>query len=200
MQGLILRIERLESSNLALRAMVGELTHGVAKIEEENLSLKKKLNDNKKQYAPPHHPPGDTLHKEIIDLKNKQEEIKSQQAAFKQETHINSWAQVVRGRDKVPPPPPPPLAAIKEVVQAKTIEERTKRAQELNLKVRGLPLPIPSSNTMVIETSFLNDNIGIQNVTLDRAWMGSNSTLFLRFRSAVDRLQTLGAKRVVFSS
>jgi len=33
------------------------------------------------------------------------EKIRSQHAAFKHETktHINSWAQVVRGRDKVPP-------------------------------------------------------------------------------------------------
>jgi hypothetical protein len=80
---------------------------------------------------------------EILDLKNKQEEIRSQQVAFKHETktHINSWAHVVRGRDKVPPPP---LATIEEVVQAKLMEECTRRAQELNLKVRGLPLPLPS--------------------------------------------------------
>jgi hypothetical protein len=34
-QGLIMRLERLESSNMALRTEVRELTHRVAKIEEE---------------------------------------------------------------------------------------------------------------------------------------------------------------------
>jgi len=43
------------------------------------------------------HPSQDALHEEIIDLKNKQAEIKTQQPNFKQEIeeHINSWAQVV---------------------------------------------------------------------------------------------------------
>jgi hypothetical protein len=79
------------------------------------------------------------------------------------------------------------------------MEERTRRARELNLKVRGLPLPLPSSDPMVIGTSFLRDNLDLQDVTLDRAWMGSDSTLFLRFRSAVDRLRALRAKRKLFS-
>jgi hypothetical protein len=125
-------------------------------------------------------PPSDSLHAEILDLKNKQEEIRSQQTTFKHETktHINSWAQVVRGRDK-----PPPLATVEEVVQAKLMEERTRRARELNLKVRGLPLPLPSSDPMVVGTLFLKDNLDLLDVTLDRAWLGSDSTLFLRFRS-----------------
>jgi hypothetical protein len=46
-QGLIMRLECLESSNMALQTEVGELTHKVAKIEEENLSLKRQLDDNK---------------------------------------------------------------------------------------------------------------------------------------------------------
>jgi hypothetical protein len=179
-QGLIMRLEHLESSNMALRTEVRELTHRVAKIEEENLSLKRQLDDNKEQDAL-HHPPDETLHAEIIDIKNKQEEIRSQQATFKHETktHINSWAQVVRGRDKVPSPP---LAVVEEVVQAKLMEEQTRRARELNLKVRGLPLPLPSSDPMVIGTSFLRDHLDLQDVALDRAWLGSDSTLFLRFR------------------
>jgi hypothetical protein len=72
---LIMRLEHLEPSNLALRTEVRELIHRVAKIEE-NLSLKRKLN-NKEQDAL-HHPPGDTLCTEIIDLKYKHEEIRSQ--------------------------------------------------------------------------------------------------------------------------
>jgi hypothetical protein len=72
------------------------------------------------------------------------------------------------------------------VVQANFMEEWTRRAWELNLKVRGLPLPLPSSDPMVIGTSFLRDNLVLQDVTLDRAWIGSESTLFLRFRWLID--------------
>jgi hypothetical protein len=49
----------------------------------------------------------------------------------------------------------------------------------MNLKVRGLPLPLPSADPMVIGTSFLKDNLDLQDVTLDKAWIGSDSTLFL---------------------
>jgi hypothetical protein len=178
---------------MALRTKVRELTHMDARIVGENPSLKRQLDDNREQDTL-HHPPEETLRVEIVDIKNKQEEIKSQQAAFKHETktHINSWAHVIRGMVKVPSPP---LAEIEEVVQANLMEERTRRAQKLNLKVRGLPLPLPSSVPMVIGTSFLMDHLDLQDVALHRAWLGSNSTLFLRFRSAVDQLPALKAKR-----
>jgi hypothetical protein len=141
--------------------------------------LKKQLIDIKEQEAL-QHPPSESLHVEIIDLKSKQEEIKSQQMTFKQETetHINSWAQVVRGREKAPPPPPP-LAVVEEVVQAKLMDERTRQARELNLKVRRLPLPLPSAHPVVIRTLFLKDTLDLQDVTLNRAWIGFDSTLFL---------------------
>jgi hypothetical protein len=87
--------------------------------------------------------------------------------------------------DKVPPPS---LAAVEEMVQAKLVEERTRWAWEPNLKVRGLPLPLPSSNPMVIRTSFLRNNLDLQDKTLDKAWMGSDSTLFLWFKSVANRL------------
>jgi hypothetical protein len=45
----------LESSNLALRIEVGELTSRVATIESENISLKKQRNEIKEQDAL-HHP------------------------------------------------------------------------------------------------------------------------------------------------
>jgi hypothetical protein len=64
--------------------------------------------------------------------------------------------------------PPPRLAAVEEVVQAKLMEEQTRQARELNLKVRRLPLPLPSSYPMVIITSFLRDHLDLQDVTLDR--------------------------------
>jgi hypothetical protein len=60
----------MESSNLALPTTVGKLASKISKIEEETLSLKKQLNDNREQDALHHHP-SDTLQVEIIDLKNK---------------------------------------------------------------------------------------------------------------------------------
>lgn len=62
------------------------------------------------------------LQAEIRDLKSKQEEIRSQQMSLKRETdsHISTWAQVVKGKDKAPS-----LIAVEEVVQAKLVEERT---------------------------------------------------------------------------
>ena len=52
---------------------------------------------------------------------------------------------------------------------------------------------------MVIKTSFLRDTLDLQDVTLDRAWIGSNSTLFLWFRFIVDQLRALRSKRKLFS-
>ena len=196
-QELFRRLETLESSNQALKREVDELRIKVVVMEGENGSLKQLLRDNKDQ-AVHHHPSNNTLHAELLDLKNKQEEIKAQQAAFKQETetHINSWAQVARGRDT---PLAPPLAAVEEVVQSKLMEERTRQARELNLKVRGLPLPLTSSDPMVVGTLFLNEKIDLRDVTLDRAWLRYGSSLFLRFRLAADHLRALRAKRKLFS-
>lgn len=84
-KGLIMRLEHLEPSNMALQREVRELTHMVTKIEE-NISFKKQPNDNKGQDAL-HNPLGDTLRAGIIDLK---EEIRSQQRSpsnMKQNTH-----------------------------------------------------------------------------------------------------------------
>ena len=119
-------METLESSNQALIREVDELRNRVVVMEGENGSLKQLLRDNKEK-AVHHHPSNDNLHAELLDLKNKQEEIKAQQVAFKQEieTHINSWAQVARGRDT---PLAPPLAAVEEVVQSKLMEECTRKA------------------------------------------------------------------------
>ena len=106
---------------------MGSLAARVLEVEGDNLSLKKMIQENKEQGSS--HPRNEILHAEIQDLKTKQEVIKSQQASFKQETetHINSWAQVVRGKNKNP------FTAVEEVVQAQIVEERTKRTRELNL-------------------------------------------------------------------
>jgi DNA repair exonuclease SbcCD ATPase subunit len=68
------------------------LSNKVSEVESENKFLKKLPNENSVQeYL---HSLHGTLHAEILDLKNKQEEIKTQQATFKQqtETHISSNA------------------------------------------------------------------------------------------------------------
>jgi hypothetical protein len=138
--------------------------------------LKKQLNEQQGARCPTP-PPSNTLHAEIINLKNKQEEIRSQQPPSNmKQKHISTHGHrlLEAGIKSLPP-----LAMVEEVVQAKLMEERTRQAWELNLKVRGLPLPLPSSDPMVIGTSFLRDNLDLQDVTLDRAWIGSDSTLFL---------------------
>ena len=152
---------------------VSSLDARILEVEGDNLSLKKMIQERKEQES--FRPPNEVLHAEIRDLKTKQEEIRSQQASFKHETelHINSWAQVVRGKDKNTPP----FTAVEEVVQAKLVKERTRRARELNLKLRGLPLPLPSSDPMEVGVGFLRDTLGISDITLDRAWVGHESTL-----------------------
>ena len=56
-------------------------------MESENLSLRKLLDDGKALENL--HPPNDALHVEILDLKNKHEEIRQQQVTFKQETNTH---------------------------------------------------------------------------------------------------------------
>ena len=89
------KLESLEAKNGRLRLEVGSLAARVSEVEGDNLSLKKMIQESKEQDSS--HPQNKALHSEIQDLRTKQEEIKSQQAFFKQETesHINSWVQVV---------------------------------------------------------------------------------------------------------
>lgn len=179
----------LETENNKLRSEIHTLSTRVSEVEGDNLSLKKILHESKEQENL--HPPNDTLHTEILDLKSKQEEIQSQQTTSKQETetHINSWAQVVRAQDKTPTP----LSAVEEVVQAKLVEERTRWARELNLKVRGLLLPHSSLDLMEVGAQFLQDTLNLPDIALDKARLGYDSTLFLRFWIASDRLHALRA-------
>jgi hypothetical protein len=101
-----------------------------------------------------------------LDLKNKKEEVHSQQVIFKQETesHVNSWEQVVQGRKRTPT-----LFVVEEVVQSKLIKECTRHAREMNLKVRGLPSLLTSSNTMQTKASFLWDTLDLLDIGLERA-------------------------------
>jgi hypothetical protein len=77
------------------------------------------------------------------------------------------------------------------------MEERTRRARELILKVRGLLLSLPFLDPPVTETSFLRDHLDLQDVAVDRAWLVSESTLFLWFGSTTDRLQALRTKIIL---
>ena len=52
---------------------------------------------------------------------------------------------------------------------------------------------------MEVGIRFLRDTLGLSDITLDGAWMGHESTLFIRFRNATDRLYALRAKRKLFS-
>ena len=60
-------------------------------------------------------------------------------------------------------------------------------------------MPLTSSDPMVVGTLFLNEKLDLQDVTIDIAWLGYDSTLFLRFSSVVDCLRALRAKRNLFS-
>jgi hypothetical protein len=82
-QVLINRVELVELSNLALRAEVCKLTNRIVEIDSKNLILKQQFNDTKNREIL--HPPGDSLHAEFLDFKNKQDEFPFQQALFKQE-------------------------------------------------------------------------------------------------------------------
>jgi len=102
---------------------------------------------------------------------------------------------VVPAKDKTPTP----LAIVEEVVQAKLVEERTRQARELNLKVRGLPLPHSYRDPMEVGARFLQDTLSLPDIALDGAWLGDDPTLFFRFWTTSDRLCTLKAKRKLFS-
>jgi len=52
---------------------------------------------------------------------------------------------------------------------------------------------------MEVGTRLLRDTLGLPDLTLDRAWVGLDTTLFLRFHNAADRLCALRAKRKLFS-
>ena len=52
---------------------------------------------------------------------------------------------------------------------------------------------------MEVGVRFLRDTLDISDITLDKAWVGHDSTLFIRFRNATVRLCALRAKRKLFS-
>jgi chromosome segregation ATPase len=162
---LMRKVDSLDKENKQLHEEVSELKQLVFKIKnQENAHLQ--------------NPPADcpNLQSEIRTL---QDELKSQQALLKQETKtqqktLNSWVEVVKKREQ-----PPQLAEVEGVIQAKLNEERLRRTRELNLRVRGLPPSEASSDPLQIGTSFLHNTLDLKDITLERAWMGPNSTLLL---------------------
>ncbi len=82
------------------------------------------------------------------------------------------------------------------MVQGKIEDERVRRVRELNLRDRGLP---PISDPLSIGRSFLCDQLGLSDITLDNCWVGLDGILFTRFLSLANRLRALRAKRKLFS-
>ena len=52
---------------------------------------------------------------------------------------------------------------------------------------------------MEVGVRFLRDTLNLPDLTLDRAWVGLDFTLFIRFRNAADMLCALRAKCKLFS-
>jgi len=69
----------------------------------------------------------------------------------------------------------------------------------MNLKVRGFPLPHPYVYPTVIGAMIIWDTLDLPDVTLNRAWLGSDSIIFLRFKTVIDWLWALSARRKLFS-
>lgn len=75
------------------------------------------------------------------------------------------------------------------MVQGKIEDERVRR-------VRGLP---PTLDPLSVGRSFLCDQLGLTDITLDKCWVGHGDILFIKFLSLADRFRALRAKRNLFS-
>ena len=69
------KLESIEAETSKLHSEVGSLAARISKVEGDNLSLKKMIQESKEQDS--YHPQNQALHLEIQDLRTKQEEIKS---------------------------------------------------------------------------------------------------------------------------
>eukprot|EP01018_Ginkgo_biloba_P030734 Gb_10973 [translate_table: standard] len=98
------------------------------------------------------------------------------------------WAQVVKGKK------PPPI--VEMAVQAKFDEERARQANDLNLRVRGLP---KSGAPMEIATKFIQETLYLSHIIPERAWFFTDSTLLIRLKSLEDKLTVLRAKRKLYT-
>ncbi len=82
------------------------------------------------------------------------------------------------------------------MVQGKIEDERLRRVCELNLRVCGL---LSTPDPLAARRSFLYDQLGLMDITLDKCWFGHGNILFIRFFSLSDRLLAFRAKRKLFS-
>ena len=85
-----------------------------------------------------------------------------------------------------------PLLGIEKLVQGKMDDEWVRQTHELKLQVHGLS---SIDDPLTIGYSFLNDQLDILDITLDRCWLGPNGTLLIRFLSLSNRLQALREKK-----
>ena len=88
------------------------------------------------------------------------------------EQKVKSWASLCSNIDSQP------LATIDKMVQGKIDDERVRRVRELNLLVRGLP---STQDPLIAGRSFLDDQLGLTDIALDRCWFGQGDVLFIRF-------------------
>lgn len=103
---------------------------------------------------------------------------------------MKSWASLCSYAAEVP------LLGIQKLVQGKMDDERVRLTYELNLRVCDLSsIDDPS----IAGYSFLKDQLGISVITLDRCWLGPDSTIFIWFLSLSDKLRALREKKKLFS-
>lgn len=145
------------------------------------------------------HLPNDVLHAEILNLKSKQEEIRSQQVTFKQ-----GWDRSIlghglfRGRIKILPLSQQLRRWCKQNLWKNTPYRQENWISRWEVTPYLTPLQIILWKWGLKEAKFLWDTLSLPYMALDRAWLGYNSTLFLRFRIGSDWLCILVAKRKLF--
>ncbi len=129
--------------------------------------------------------------KELDTIKEKQSKIVERNSSLltKTEDKVNTWASLCNIVVVAP------LSSVEKLVQGKMEDERVKRTRELNLRVHGLP---SNANPLAVEHSFLTDQLGISDITLDRCRLGKDGILFIRFLSLSNRLRALREKRNLF--
>jgi hypothetical protein len=57
------------------------------------------------------------------------------------------------------------------------------------------PRPSTTSNPMLMGTFFLHDTLDLKDISLERDWVGANSTLFILVKTFRDHLRALQAMK-----
>ena len=190
------RISKLESDNLLLKEQVAslsaELLTATTSISARFQSFSDTFTTNTAGLQ--------TSIRSVISQLEELDSIKEQQASIaakhsslvsETELKVKSWASLCSNADSQP------LTNINKMMQGKFEDERLRRVRELNLRVRGLP---STHDPLAAGRSFLCDQLGLADITVDRCWFGHGDVLFIRFLSIADRLRALRAKRMLFST